>query len=124
MEQAFINDKIGKNREKLVRLLRKLDEMRLKTRKFLTFFNWMRFSRYVAEVEERKRNQIKTKHFQTVYWLVKQRFGSVSNSGNNICKLSTYVLSDTEKFVLSHGLDFCLPPTNVKSIAGQVNAKR
>ena len=24
------------------------------------------------------------------------------------------ILSDTEKFVLSHGLDFCLPPTNVK----------
>ena len=31
----------------------------------------------------------------------------VSNSGNNICNLSAYVLSDTEKFVLSHGLDFC-----------------
>ena len=109
-----MNDEIGKNREKLLRLLRKLDEMRLKTRKFLTFFDWVRFSRYVAEVEERKRNQIKTKPFQTVNWLVKQRFGFVSNSGNNICNLSTYVLSDTEKFVLSHGLDFCLPPTNVK----------
>ena len=114
MERAFMNDEIGKNREKLLRLLRKLDEMRLKTRKFLTFFDWVRFSRYVAEVEERKRNQIKTKPFQTVNWLVKQRFGFVSNSGNNICNLSTYVLSDTEKFVLSHGLDFCLPPTNVK----------
>ena len=63
MERAFINDEIGKNREKLVRLLRKLDEIRLKTRKFLTFLDWVRFSRYLAEVEERKRNQIKTKHF-------------------------------------------------------------
>ena len=63
MERAFINDEIGKNRGKLVRLLRKLDEMRLKTRKFLTFFDWVRFSRYLAEVEERKRNQITTKHF-------------------------------------------------------------
>ena len=114
MERAFINDEIGKNREKLVRLLRKLDVLRLKTPKFLTFFNWVRFSRYVAEVEERKRNQIKTKHIETLNWLVKQRFGSVSNSRNNICNLSAYVLSDTEKFVLSHGLDFCLPPTNVK----------
>ena len=114
MERAFINDEIGKNQEKLVKLLRKVDEMCLKTRKFLTFFDWVRFSRYVAEVEERKRNQIKTKHFQTVYWLVKHRFGSVSNSGNNICNLSTYVLSDTEKFVLSHELGFCLSPTTVK----------
>ena len=31
MERAFVNDEIGKNREKLVRLFRKLDEMRLKT---------------------------------------------------------------------------------------------
>ena len=106
--------KLAKTEKKLVRLLRKLDEMRLKTRKFLAFFDWARFSRYVAEVEERKKNQYKTKPFQTVNWLVKQRFGSVSNSGNNICNLSTYVLSETEKFVLSHGLDFCLPPTPVK----------
>ena len=91
-----------------------LDKMRRKTRKFLTFFHWVRFSRYAAEVEERKRYQIKTKHFQTVNWLVKHRFGSVSNSGNNICNLSANVLSDTEKFVLSHGSDFCLQPTSVK----------
>ena len=33
-ERAFINDEIGKNREKLVRLLRKLDEMCLKLENF------------------------------------------------------------------------------------------
>ena len=77
MERAFINDEIGKSRENLVKLFRKIDEMRLKTQKFLTFFDWMRFSRYVAEVEEGTRNQIKMKHFQTVNWLVKQQFGSV-----------------------------------------------
>ena len=102
MERAFINDETGKNQEKLVRLFQKLDEERLKTRKFLKFFDWMRFCRYVAEVEERKRNRIKTKNFQIVNWLVKQRFGSVTNSGIIICNLSAFVLSDTEKFVLSH----------------------
>ena len=74
----------------------------------------MRFCRYVAEVEEHKRNQIKTKHFLIVNWLVKQRFGSVSNSGNNICNLSGYDMTQSEKFVLFRGLNFCLPPTNVK----------
>ena len=33
---------------------------------------------------------------------------------NNIVNLSEYKLSDTERFVLSHGLSFCLPPTSVK----------
>ena len=88
--------------------------MRLKTRKLLTFFDWMKFCRHVAEVEEHKKKHIETKHFQTVNWLVKQRFRSVSNSGNNICNLSAYVLSQSEKFVLSRRLDCCLPPTNVK----------
>ena len=74
----------------------------------------MRFCSYVAEVEEHKRNQIKTKHFQIVNWLVKQQFRSVSNSENNICNLFSIVLSQSEKFVLARGLDFCLPPTNVK----------
>ena len=68
----------------------------------------------MAEAEERKRKQIETKHFLIVNWLVKQRFRSVSNSGNNICNLFAYVLWQSEKFVLSRGLDFCLPPTNVK----------
>ena len=89
--------------------------MRLKTRNFLTVFDWTRFRRNVTEVEKRKRNQIKTKNFQTVNCHVKHRLGSVSKySENIICNLSARVLSDTEKFVLFHGLDFCLPPINVK----------
>ena len=32
----------------------------------------------------------------------------------NIINLSDHKLSTTEEFVLSHGLDFCVPPVNVK----------
>ena len=100
MKRALINDESGKNQEKLVRFFQKLVKMRLKTQKILTFFDWVRFCRYVAEVDKHKRNQIKTKHFLIVNWLVKQRFRSVSNSGNNICNLSKYVLLQSEKFVM------------------------
>ena len=31
----------------------------------------------------------------------------------NILNLTDYSISDTEKFVLSNGLDFCLPPKSV-----------
>ena len=32
----------------------------------------------------------------------------------HINSLSKYKLLDTEQFILAHGLDFCLPPTNLK----------
>ena len=44
-----------------------------------------------------------------------QRFSNTANLDHkNITNLSDYKLSPTEKFVLSHGLNFCLPPTNSK----------
>ena len=63
----------------------------------------------------KKRHQIKDKNFQNLQWLLKQRFGSIaSNYGSNICNLSSHKLSDTENFVMSHGLEICLIPSNVK----------
>ena len=44
-----------------------------------------------------------------------QRFSNTANPDKkNISNLSDYKLSPTENFVLSHGLNFCLPPTNPK----------
>ena len=37
----------------------------------------------------------------------------LSDKEKHILNLSDYTLSDAEKFVLSNGLDFCLPPKNV-----------
>ena len=81
----------------------------------VSFFDWIGFCRYLSNIDCKKRNQIEAKNFQNLQWLLKQRFGSVaSNYRNNICNLSSHKLSDTENFVLSHGLEFCLPPSNVK----------
>ena len=54
MERAFVNDESGKHQEKLVGLFQKLAKIRLKTRKLLTFFDWVKFCRHVSEVEEHK----------------------------------------------------------------------
>ena len=44
-----------------------------------------------------------------------QRFGNTANPDKkNITNLSDYILSPTKEFVLLHGLNFCLPPTNPK----------
>ena len=46
--------------------------------------------------------------------LLKKRFGGVlSDKEKHILNLLDYSLSDTEKFDLSNGLDFCLPPKSV-----------
>ena len=43
-----------------------------------------------------------------------QRFGTSNLSGKTICNFSSYNHSETEKFVLAYGLDFCSPPTVAK----------
>ena len=51
----------------------------------------------------------------TIRLLFQHRFGNqTSFKQNNIVNLSDYKLPDTERFVLSHVLSFCLPPTSVK----------
>jgi len=115
LERAFIYDEIGKNHTKLQLLYMKLRQSWSSVSKFLSTFNYIRFSRYLADIEQRQRDLINTKHFRNINWLLKQRLGSVSaNYSNNICNLSSYKLSDTEKFVLAHGLEFCLPPSSIK----------
>ena len=47
--------------------------------------------------------------------LFQHRFGNqTSFQKNNITNLSDCKLSDTEQFVLSHGLSVCLPPKSIK----------
>ena len=114
IERAFLNDEISKNQAKLKKLKLKLSEIWPAICKFLSFFDWIRFSRYLADIEKTQQDRIQAKHFRNLNWLLKQRFGSIpSNFGDNIYNLSSYELSDTEKFVLAYGLDFCLPPFTI-----------
>ena len=116
IECAFINDEIGKNFTKSQELHCKLTTLWSKVKSFFSYFDWIRFCRYLAGIEQRKQNQIEAKHFKNINWQQKQRFGSVSShSGCRINNLSNYKLSDTEQFVLAHGLDFCLPPDQFKT---------
>ncbi len=46
--------------------------------------------------------------------LVRKHFGRLlSNPKKHILNLSDYSLSDTEEFVLEHGLEFCIPPRDI-----------
>ena len=79
--------------------------------KFLSFYDLFRFCRYLSEIDQRTENVTKEKHDRNIQLLGKRRFGGMlSDKEKHIVNLSDYSLSDTERFVLSNGLDFCLPP--------------
>ena len=45
---------------------------------------------------------------------MRKRFDTAASvTENSIVNLSKYDLLDTEKFVLAHGLEFCLPPSKI-----------
>ena len=78
-------------------------------------FDPLRFCRYVAKIDRVKEKENLSKNECSLRLLQLQRFGNTANPDKkNITNLSDYKLSPTEEFVLSHGLNFCLPPTNPK----------
>ena len=95
IKRAFLNDEICKNQAKLKNLKLQLSKIWPATCKFFSFFDWIRFSRYLADIEKTQQDRIQAKYFCNLNWLLKQRFGSVpSNFGDNIYNLSSYELSD------------------------------
>ena len=83
-------------------------------KQFLSFFDLVRFCRYLAVTDKQKEDVNQKKNSNNLRLLF-QRFGNqISFQKSNIINLSDYKLSDTEQFVLSHGLSFCLPPTSIK----------
>ena len=78
---------------------------------FLTFFDTIRFSRYLALLDERTESKSKIKNERLLFSLRCDRFGNaLSDTTRHILNLTDYDLSDTESFVMSHGLNFGLPP--------------
>ena len=70
---------------------------------------------YLSVIDKQKEAVNQKKNSNNLCLLFQHRFGNqTSFKQNNIVNLSDYKLSDTEQFVLSHGLSFRVPPTSVK----------
>ena len=83
--------------------------------KFYPFSNLLRFCRYAAKTDNVKEKENLSKNDCNLRLLRLQLFGNRANPDNkNITILSDYKLSPTDEFVISHALNFCLPPTNPK----------
>lgn len=55
------------------------------------------------------------KHLAYLNFLIERKFGVTVTMDKHI-NLSNYSFSDTDKLVLSHGLDFCIPPKMIDRI--------
>ena len=76
---------------------------------------FLRFCRCIATIDKRKEQELLIKNVRELKLLFQQRFGNMAKSNKNtIIDLSNYELSPTEEFVLSRGLNFCLPPHSVQ----------
>ena len=115
MERAFMHDEIAKKRSLIS--LQKSNYRRLwsNARRFLSYFDLLRFCRYLAKIDNVKERDNRSKNERNFRRLRLQRFGNEANPDKkNIINLSNYKLSATEEFVLSHGPNFCFPPYNQK----------
>ena len=80
----------------------------------MLFYDLFRFCRFLSEIDQRTENVTKEKHDRNIQLLRKRSFGGMlSDKVKHILNLSDYSLSDTERFALSNGLDFCLPPKSM-----------
>ena len=114
IERAFMLDEIAKKRSLI--FVRKKNYVKLWShiRMFLSFFDIVRFGRYLATINTTKDKEHQWKNNRNLSLLRLQRFGNTANPDKkNITNVSDYKLSSTEEFVLSHRLNFFLPPTHL-----------
>jgi len=110
-----MQDEIDKNRSMVSSLRTKCRSLWKEIKQFLSFFDLVRSCRYLAVIDEQKEDDNFKKNSNNLRLLFQHRFGNqTSFQKNNITNLSDCKLSDTEQFVLSHGLSVCLPPKSIK----------
>ena len=115
IERAFMCDEIEKSKSLITFLKGKLRALWQEVRQLLSFFDFIRFCRYIATIDERKERELSIKNERKLKFLFQQRFGNMAKPNKDtIINLSNYKLSPKEEFVLSHGLNFCLPPHSVQ----------
>ena len=111
MERAFLTDNVEKLTEQSRKLRTVYQSHWQAAREFLMFSDMIRFCRYLALLDGRTKSKSKIKNERLLASLRRDRFGNaLSDTTRFILNLSDYGLSDTESFVLSHGLNFGLLP--------------
>lgn len=116
IEQAFLQDAASRSLEKFSALRQIYRSCWRRARSFLSFFDMLRLCRYIADIDSKVLMATDRRNSENVNKLIRKRFGLTRLSPDKvITNLSDYTLSQAESFVLSHGLDFCVPNSNVSA---------
>ena len=111
MERAFLTNDVEKLTEQSRKLRTVYQPHWRAAGEFKTFFDTVRFCRYLALLEETTESKSTIKNKRQLISFGSNCFGNApSDTTSHILNLSDYDLSDTESFALSHGLNLGLPP--------------
>ena len=109
IEKVFLRDEIARCEQSAAGLRRAFVARFREAKTFLSYTDFIRFARLVAECDEKQRTRLLERNQRNVLLLKKQRYGSFSLSHDTIINLSDKELTDIEKDVLSRGVDFGIP---------------
>ena len=70
-------------------------------------FLWLQFLKYLTNNSAQLKSKLSNNTYHFLNLLIKKKYGSITTTDRHIFNFSSYVLSDSEKFVLSRGLNFC-----------------
>ena len=111
LEEAFLHDEIETKRNEIAHFRTMYRSTWSKLRNMITTHDMIRLCLYVSKINERLQIKEDSKCNRQVKFLMKQRYGGTIRPNDNlVINLSQHQLSENEKFVLEHGLDFCVPP--------------
>ena len=111
MEQAFLSDEVERLAVQSRRLRRVYQSHWHAANAFLSFFDRIRFCRYLSILDERAERKTNNQQLRQLASFKSKRLGkALSDIEQHILNLSEYELSDLERCVLSHGLNFGLHP--------------
>ena len=110
IERAFVKDEISKDSEHLEYASREFRRLLAKVSRELSFFDWLRFCKFINKTSSRKREQLALKKEKTFKWLNTSQNGDPQLQHENIINLASIELTDVEKDILCRGLRFGIPP--------------
>ena len=116
IERVFLHDAASRALDQFSSLRNSYRSCWHTVRTFLSFFDVVRFCRYISQIDEKTFKLAQKRCDTNIDRLIKKRFGLPKLSADLVVtNLSNYSLSQAESYVLSHGLNFCIPNNNVSS---------
>ena len=110
IERAFVRDELGKSRRTLQEARKDFQQLYREARRFLSYFDFFRFSWLLSECDRKQRASLVLKNCESIGRLRQERFGSRQNDYATIINLTDIELTTLQKEVLCRGVNFGVPP--------------